>query len=61
MFVEISPHDEIDGDVNYLNQVYPSLHEDGTNQSYDSNSYSNLISQYDDREIFSLSSEYQIN
>ena len=32
MLDEISLHDEIDADVNYFNQVYPSLHEDRTNQ-----------------------------
>ena len=53
MFDEISLHEEMEADVNCFNQVYLLLHEDRTNQFYDSNSYNNLISRYDDTK-FSL-------
>ena len=48
MFDEISLHSEIEADVYYLNQVYPSLYEDRSNHYYDTNSYNNLISLFDD-------------
>ena len=48
MFDETSLHDEIDADANYFNQVYPSLHEDRTNQYCNSKSYNIITSQYDD-------------
>ena len=56
MLDDISLHDEIDADVTYFNQVYPSFLEDRTNQYYDSNSYNNLKSPYNDTKF---SSKYQ--
>ena len=55
MFDEISLHSEIEADVYYLNQVYPSLYEDRSNHYYDTNSYNNLISLYDNRKFFTVS------